>query len=508
MNKRKHGMDETKHPLNNTGLSSVKILLIVAISLALILGVLAAVLIPKMKDKKDDLSKRSTSKVSSEKNDESSRKSSEDAQGGVLENLIDNFTDDTPARKPEFRTEDYQYTKLADLLGVMIENEIVSENGNKMSKDWKTVTDFLEIGGKVTGIGYYNKDKDTRPKDELTYYYYSKDTLKKLSYAILGEELPVDSLEEIAKCFGEDALKKDSFVENGWAFVEDDYLVTAIGEAGYVGREPMYFRTKYLGKGQWEIVANVVEEDYDIEVLGQDIYPYKWLGNLVVTVEEDENSIIDGYRIVDTKWADAMDPQCSADWQRAYFDVIQQYYYGGDDFWPGYLKKYDLIYFNNDDIPDLVVNIVGFNTSVYCFNEKTKTAERAFSGAYGIAGLTYYGYVAHEGIVVWLDIDYAGLEYNYYAEKLNENNSMEPLLGHDLNVKRYIDSNGNGYPDADEYDENAEEEYCFVDGKEVSSEEFNKYLDEIPDATGDLTEDRLDYWTILDNIFTSDVELQ
>lgn len=492
---------------NNSGMSSVKILVIVAISLAVIaLGLVGAIFIPKMFGDKDESSSEKSSKKH-EKTEASSDIDSNNEDSGEKESLLRELFSDkgeeaaTPAREPVIMTADGQYTELATVIQVMIENEIVTKDKNLLNDhDWKTVSNFFQICDRMSGISHLIMDKDSYDNEKcLGYYYFKKDTLEKLAYSVLGEKLEAGDLEEVADAFGDWARKKSEYAPNGYAYVEDDYLVLAVGEAGYMGPTADSFRKKYLGNGQWQIIANIVEEDYD-NYYEDNVMPFNWNGVIAVTVEEDPDSYFDGFKIVDASWHDAKDPEYSTDWQRAYFEIIQKAYKGELGFGTQVEKAFDFIYFNDDDIPDLVVNSVGYNVAVYCFDGKE--AKKVFNGGYGAFGLSSYNYIERESIVVWCDADFAGLEVYTEAFKFLGVDDCISLYEETPCVKYYKDKNKNGT--VDEGEDDYDHPYYYIGDKEVTEQEFNEYEGAVPETTGDLVEANMNYWAIMSRLFRDD----
>lgn len=485
--------------INNNGISSIIILAIIASVLTIFLGALAFIALPKVIENKS-ASDKANSDISYDKDIDN--KESEPVVEVESDDSEDE-EDDIPSKKPVL-IDDTHYTLLGETLSVMIENEIITSENTTLTKDCKTLLEFLEISDRVTGLGWYVADKEDCPKPCLTYHYFSKDTLKRFSYSLFGTDLGIDNLQDMLNLYDEKIIEKNEFAEDGYAFVKDDYLVLAVGEAGYMGPEPDYFRTEYLGKGQWKIIATVTEEDYSSDYYDSSIVPLIIRGTLVVTVEEDDASLLDGYRIIDASWEDAWAPEYTKDWQKSYYDLIQSSYTEYDGFSSDVEKTYSFIYFNDDDIPDLVINKLGYNVSVYCYDGKE--AQLMFAGGYGAAGINSYDYVEKESIVEWSDIDFAGLEIYFNAARFYNENRSESILDHGLCIKNYIDTNENGMPDEDEmnYAMDSDEEIAiyYVDNKEVSQKEFNSYMKKIPTTDGELTDVGLDYWNILSELFT------
>lgn len=84
--------------------------------------------------------------------------------------------------------------------------------------------------------------------------------------------------------------------------------------------------------------------------------------------------------------------------------------------------KYDLIYFNNDDVPELVVDLPNYWLTIYTFkNGKTvNMAENDGMFTYGTGGLVGYSYASKKGVMTSSSHDNEKYGYTLYYE-VNEN---------------------------------------------------------------------------------------
>lgn len=104
----------------------------------------------------------------------------------------------------------------------------------------------------------------------------------------------------------------------------------------------------------------------------------------------------------------------------AYLNIINTYEseYEKDDI------KYDLIYFNNDDIPDLVVNMQEMWVSLYIgINGDIYNPIDMWS--YGAMGNTGYEYAEKSGIILNSNTDYAGVIITEAIMILNDNYTFD-----------------------------------------------------------------------------------
>lgn len=126
---------------------------------------------------------------------------------------------------------------------------------------------------------------------------------------------------------------------------------------------------------------------------------------------------------------------------------------------------YDLIYVNEDEVPELVSGRTGYFVNLYTYQDGTLYGLMNH-WAYGAMGNTGYEYAPGKNSMRNYNADQAGLIMNTYYMKINERNAIEtPVWIESIN---YIDSNGNGVFDEDE-EYGAGPEY--INGEEASPEE-------------------------------------
>lgn len=126
---------------------------------------------------------------------------------------------------------------------------------------------------------------------------------------------------------------------------------------------------------------------------------------------------------------------------------------------------YDLIYVNEDEVPELVSGRNGYFVNLYTYQDGTLYGLMNH-WAYGAMGNSGYEYSPGKNSMRNYNADQAGLIMNTYYMKINERNEIEtPMWIESIN---YIDSNGNGVFDEDE-EYGAGPEY--INGEEASSEE-------------------------------------
>ena len=178
-------------------------------------------------------------------------------------------------------------------------------------------------------------------------------------------------------------------------------------------------------------------------------------------------------------------PEENTDWVQAYLNkmdeeaqTVNEWNEGQQwSFW-----EYDLIYLDDDEIPELVSGPDGYWVSVYTYHDGqlyTLIDEWGY-GAFGIAG---YEYALRTGIVSVADADYAGaVVYSYYW-KVNEAYELETICA--FRSDYYVDYNENGWPDEDEYTEEEQIYYWdpeLEDYRQIESEEMDRYRPDLSNA--------------------------
>lgn len=179
------------------------------------------------------------------------------------------------------------------------------------------------------------------------------------------------------------------------------------------------------------------------------------------TKKEDE------YNIHDEIFFDIMFESEQADIRTAYEQIVNTY----EKIYP-LSCCYNLIYLNNDDIPEFVVSMDGCFVSIYTFHEG-KIYSLINQWTYGAGGNHGYEYLQKEGIIRNVDSDYAGLvmQYSYFEMSAAYDISVKYIL-----IEAFEDEEGN----IAEYDAKSNEVikkyyYCVPEISEtlITEEEFD-----------------------------------
>lgn len=133
-----------------------------------------------------------------------------------------------------------------------------------------------------------------------------------------------------------------------------------------------------------------------------------------------------------------------------------------------YEYKYDLIYINSDDIPELVIQKIAY-LSIYTYNDGNMYT--LLQGPLGAMGINGYLYCPKMNSLKYSDADMAGaIKYTTYT-KINDNFELEATNIYTEYL--FNDANGNLMPEEDEVI--LDEPIFYIDDKEVTEEEAKAF---------------------------------
>lgn len=132
---------------------------------------------------------------------------------------------------------------------------------------------------------------------------------------------------------------------------------------------------------------------------------------------------------------------------------------------------YDLIYVDEDEIPELVSGRNGYFVNLYTFRDGTLSMPMNH-WAYGAMGNSGYDYAPRKNNMRNYNADQAGLILHTYYMKINERGEMETPMW--IETINYIDSNGNGVLDEDE---ELGDGPAYINGERASLEELDAVYD-------------------------------
>lgn len=134
--------------------------------------------------------------------------------------------------------------------------------------------------------------------------------------------------------------------------------------------------------------------------------------------------------------------------------------------------QYNLIYFDEDDIPELVTGVEGYYISLYTYHDGT-VYPLMDAWAYGAMGNAGYEYVPGQNSLRNYNADFAGAILNTAYMRIGAQHSWEMVAY--IETYNFDDVNENGIPDENERDSIGCYSVSYMDGKEVSPEECASY---------------------------------
>lgn len=135
-------------------------------------------------------------------------------------------------------------------------------------------------------------------------------------------------------------------------------------------------------------------------------------------------------------------------------------------------EEYNLIYFDDDDVPELVAGVEGYYTSLYTYKDGTvyTLMDRWAYGAMGNAG---YEYCPKMNSMRNYNTDYAGaILYTTYMA-VRDQNTMDTVV--QIETLNFDDVNGDGVPNENESGSIGYYSASYIDGREVTDEECASY---------------------------------
>ncbi len=134
--------------------------------------------------------------------------------------------------------------------------------------------------------------------------------------------------------------------------------------------------------------------------------------------------------------------------------------------------RFNLIYFDDDEIPELVTGVNGYYMSLYTFQDKTAYRLMDHWG-YGAMGNAGYEYSPKKNSLRNYNADYAGaIVYTTYMT-IDSQHFLETIA--QIETFNFDDVNGNGVPDEEENDSVGNYSISYMEGEEITDEEWNAY---------------------------------
>ncbi|MBQ4068804.1 MAG: CapA family protein [Lachnospiraceae bacterium] len=154
-------------------------------------------------------------------------------------------------------------------------------------------------------------------------------------------------------------------------------------------------------------------------------------------------------------------------YQTAYADIVAEFerLFPNDDY------TYNLIYFDGDDVPELVAALPCF-INMYTY-DSGKIYTIIDDWGYGAMGNVGYEYAPYKNTLRNYNADLAGaIVYETYM-KINENNEIDYHYEESLTRWLFDDKDDSGYPSDDEF---VDETLYYYGNKKITEEEYNSYV--------------------------------
>lgn len=135
-------------------------------------------------------------------------------------------------------------------------------------------------------------------------------------------------------------------------------------------------------------------------------------------------------------------------------------------------QEYDLIYFDEDDVPELVAGLRGYYVSLYTYHDG-RVYNLMDNWGYGAMGNAGYEYSQGKNSLRNYNADFAGLIMYTTYMRINAQYSLETVV--QIKTQNWDDVNENGYPDEDEMESAGYYGVSYIDGVEVTPEECAAY---------------------------------
>lgn len=224
---------------------------------------------------------------------------------------------------------------------------------------------------------------------------------------------------------------------------------------------------------------------------------------IVVEEETDSEELVDNSEVAEAETGVTAEDEAEDEKQpdgdnyaSAYLSVVEQFQLDNMCNESEYCKLgYDLIYFNEDDIPELVTGLNGYYVNLYTY--KDGSVEQIIDQwGYGAGGNHGYDYLERQSIIYNINSDMAGAEqYETYMKWDSITNEIKDMNDQYLMMRFYYDVNGDGNTDWSDIDEGGYTEtptYLYGD-KEVTEEEYKSHRveGEFKTIYGEMTYDEI-----------------
>ncbi len=157
----------------------------------------------------------------------------------------------------------------------------------------------------------------------------------------------------------------------------------------------------------------------------------------------------------------------TSDWAIAYADKVQELAQETHEL------TYDLIYVNEDDVPELVADMQGYYVHLFTYTDG-QLYTLMDSWSYGAMGNAGYEYVPYGNVIYNGNADHTGLIYRRYYMQIGPSGELENYYDQALVIQHVENLNGNHFPpDEDEF---LDKPLYFYGDAPITSEEYNAHL--------------------------------
>ncbi len=146
--------------------------------------------------------------------------------------------------------------------------------------------------------------------------------------------------------------------------------------------------------------------------------------------------------------------------------------------------KYDLVFFDDNNIPEMVVTEEGYRTALYTYDagkviyvmrDEFDVSGEEIGWPFGAGGNHGYEFIPRGNVLRNINTDYAGLIRYYAFYRLNEKeHNLENSFDSILCEYHFTDANGNGNIDDEELELYVDEPTAYYAGEKLITEEEAK----------------------------------
>lgn len=171
--------------------------------------------------------------------------------------------------------------------------------------------------------------------------------------------------------------------------------------------------------------------------------PYSWFEDILVYgIEKKEDT-----------------NQSQSDYTQAYIDIINEF----EKEFPEW-NQYDLIYLDDDDVPELVADVNGYYVSVLTYDNGV-VYTLMDDMAYGSQGCVGYEYLPRQNVVHCFYLEQGIIAHDCYMTVGNDH-ELNNYYEEELSIMSYQDKNENGEGF----------QYYFYGNNEITEEEYDSYM--------------------------------